>query len=448
MFQQLNLDGDAIEEAADDLLVAFSAAEDRREGFISDHAAVVVAALADAGWSVSDVLAFGEHSELAGLLPESQRGREQAEAKARTIANPWHLLRRDLLSALQPRANQARLDEERDLAAAEKALDALPRTLRASAPRSAAARAPEAFADLGPVAAAKTLPGDLGSMIYAEGATVWFGEPEHGKSLAAQAAAVEAMRAGMRVVHLDGEQGTQDAGPVYAALGVDPAELTSLGLLHYEYDDALNFDGAYLAGLAPSLVIVDSFARLAAARGITDAQYAAQGNLMNELQAFGLRNACAVLVIDHTTKSPGKGDRYAVGGGSKLGAARGQYFVKRERKFTPDKAGVVSFTNVKGRRPGLPSWLRLEVGGEGYEKISFRPSLDKSVPADRIELDVHEFVRAQAVPLSRNKIRQAITGKNDVIDAATDRLVARGVLREVRTGAHAKFEATPEAPES
>jgi hypothetical protein len=357
----LTVDLEAIEAAASDLLAALYAADDRSDGFKTERAPVIVAALADCGWSVGDVLAFGADSELAALLPETQRDRELAESNA-------------------------------------------------------------------------------------EGATVWFGEPEHGKSLAAQAAAVEAMRAGLKVVHLDGEQGSQDAGAAYLALGANPAEQASLGLLHYEYDDAINFDGAYLAGLAPSLVIVDSFARLAAARGITDAQYAAQGNLMTELQAFGLRNGCAVLVIDHTTKSPGKGDRYAFGAGSKLGAARGQFFVKRERKFSPDKAGAVSFTNVKGRRPGLPDWQRFEVGGQGVETISFRASLDKSVPADRIELDVLEFVRAQGKPLSQNKIRQSITGKNDVIDAATDRLVKRGALREVRTGVYPKFEAVPETP--
>lgn len=434
---------DKIEEVAYDLAGALYAADERRDGFLASHAPAVIAALADAGWSVADVLAFGAESELAALLPDSPRDREIAERNARGIANPWRALGDALLAALEPRGNQPTGEEREDLATARRALEILPGLLRDGAPRSARRRAPFAFATLGSVAQApKMLPGQLGAMVYAQGATVFYGEPEHGKSLAAQEVAVEAMAAGLKVVHLDGEQGGEDAGANYLALQAVPADLASQGLLHYEYDPAINFDADYLAAQRPGLVIVDSFARLAQARGVGDGQYTAQGNLVSELQAFGLQHGCAVLVIDHSARNAD--DRYAVGGGSKLAAARGQWKVKRERKFTPDTAGVVSFTNTKARRAGVPPGLRFACGGEGIERFSFRPVLDKSIPADRIELDILEFARRAAKPLSKNAIRQGVDGNNGAIDAGVDRLVKRGALGEVSTGVHPKFEATSE----
>ena len=384
-----------VDEAAWDVLMALP------EHFIEQHATVFAAAILDAGWTLDEARFYSELADLVGEPPAA-------------VDRPWRALENST-RAVVGRA-------ERD--AAVQAIHNLRRVL-------AAAREEDAwtFSDLSDDLDASVpgyAPGALAErIVYGEGLTTFVGHGGCGKSTIAQAIALDAMRAGLFVVHLDWEQGQRAALRKYAQLGAGMDELR--GNLGYLWQaGALTIDRLrQLADGRDALVLVDSFSKAATAAGLSGTDWQGHGALANDLNAFGVEMCCPVVLIDHRAKRDGKGTRWADGAHGKYDAASAQWNVDVARRFDERTLGEVVLTNVKARHGALDTHARIALGGDGLDRIRLRRVAKGDAPALKVERDVIAFLRAAAGPLTMTAIeRDGHCGKATAVREAVKRLAA------------------------
>lgn len=375
---------------------------------IYDHdAAVLAAALIDAGWTLEAA---------ARWLPDfaiwSERERPSITAAANKITAPWE-----------------RLGEVGGRAAAEAR-----QALEEAAPTVAEDSGDWTASDFDAVdleAPVSFVPGPLADrVIFAEGLTTFAGEGDTFKSTIAQAVALDAVRAGVFVVHIDYEQGPKLTARKYARLGATGEERQVLASGHFWQPGAIT--PAKLATVIngrEALVIIDSFSKAADAAGLGSTDWPAHGAFANDLNAFGVEHECAVLLIDHQANDT----KYADGAKGKFYAASAQWRVQVPARKRPTEhvPGEATLTKTKhGREGGLDTHARYGLGGDGLDKIRVR-RLDAgdATPLAK-DLQIIEFLRAHhedggdPLPLDRIAHKDAVKGRATEVRNAVKRLAA------------------------
>ncbi len=288
-----------------------------------------------------------------------------------------------------------------------------------------------AFEDVTAVApyAIEFAPGKLAEGVIPDaGVTGLIGHGGMGKSTFAQAVAVDALRAGRTVVHLDWEQGRDIAIAKYRQLDATDEDLSRL---RYVWTPSrITRERLHAAADGDDvLVLVDSFAKAAAAAGLSGTDWAGHGALVNELNAFGVEYGAPVLLIDHLNREGTRSTKMADGSHGKYDSASASWTLTATKKFGPSVRGEILLVNGKAVRVGeLEDEVRYGIGGDGVDRVRIERAAAGQVQADAIEERILSFLGDQDEPASKTAIAEGVRGKAIDIRSAVDRLEAAGKL--------------------
>lgn len=273
------------------------------------------------------------------------------------------------------------------------------------------------------------------------------GETESLKSWLVLIAAAQEVNAGEHVVFVDYEDSAPSVVGRLLALGVPRHRLAS-GLeqrFHYvRPHEALTREGMHALAPAmrqgPTLAVLDGVTEGMALHGLdplsnTDvaAWYAAVARPL-------ARTGCAVVMIDHVTKSREERSRWAIGAQHKMAGLDGAaYTVELVRPFGRGLTGM-AHVRVAKDRPGrvrehargtLIADLHLESlpNGDVDHRLAPPPGADTDGPSTFVPTAVMEKVSLALEDhpgLSKNAVRAAVRAKNDVIDLALELLISGG----------------------
>jgi hypothetical protein len=286
------------------------------------------------------------------------------------------------------------------------------------------------------------------------------GESESGKSLVAQAQAANVLAEGGRVLYIDYES---DAPAVVGRLRELGASAEAIRTrFHYIHPEVSPFSRDVeteawmgLLGNRYDLAVID---------GVTDAlgTNGVKSNDNDDIAGWyrriprpiAKRTGAAVVLIDHVTKDPDSRGRFALGGQAKMNALDGAaYTVEVTKALGRGLKGSVSLRVAKDR----PGGVRGHCG-------SFR-AIDRTQEAARVTVDsttpnrivvtveapqgaatesgeppqfrptfimekVSRFLMVAGGEISQNKLRDGVSGKATVIDAAVRILTAEGYVGE------------------
>jgi len=195
-------------------------------------------------------------------------------------------------------------------------------------------------------------------LFYAGQINILMGDPEGGKTLLAQAGAVQALNAGQRVAMIDCDHnGIAATVARLLDLGASEAALRSPATFRYCDPDDADHVAAVVRDLrvwTPHVVIVDSIGELLP-------MYGANSNNADEYTGVNravlvplARVGAAVIGIDHLAKNPESRQMGATGTGAKKRTVGGTALrVTVTETFAPGKGGAAHVTIVKDRHGGL-----------------------------------------------------------------------------------------------
>lgn len=288
-----------------------------------------------------------------------------------------------------------------------------------------------------------------------------FGEPGSGKSLVAQAVAVEVLQAGERVCYLDFESRATSVLARLRALGATVEQIRA-GLDYIRPHHGLTAVPdirAYRDILARTyaLAIID---------GVTEAMSLVSGHVNGSpdapvvhfnrqlSRALADSTGAAVVMIDHVTKSKDTRGRYGYGSQHKLGVTRGTSFAVSALQLPmPGRIGRVELRLTKDNEGGLGPHCGPVINGaqhaatftfnatgedgqttvrvqapsaEGEDRAPFRPTI-KMEQASRALEDA-------GVDLSQVSITSSIGGNKEAAIAAIAVLVSEGYVHRYARG--------------
>jgi hypothetical protein len=188
-----------------------------------------------------------------------------------------------------------------------------------------------------------------------------FGEPGSGKSLVAQAVAVEVLQAGGRVCYLDFESRGASVLARLRALGATVEQILA-GLDYIRPDSGLTA----VPDLRAYREVLARTYTLAVIDGVTEAMALVSGQVngtpdapvvhFNRQLSRALADCtgAAVVMIDHVTKSKDTRGRYSYGSQHKLGVTRGTSFAVSALQLPlPGRIGKVELRLTKDNEGGL-----------------------------------------------------------------------------------------------
>jgi len=196
-------------------------------------------------------------------------------------------------------------------------------------------------------------------LFYRSKVNVLLGKPEAGKSLVAQAAAVEAITAGGHVVYLDHESDVVSVAARLVALGADPDGLETR--LHYQNPHG-PFAGEerevlldYLDNLRPTLVIVDGLIAAMSAQGLEVNSNKDAATIFRDYLDPLCGCGAAEVLIHHLAKGSGEGAT-GLGATTLTALARGVHIgvtTEDKARHTPGKHGHSTLTILKDNDGGV-----------------------------------------------------------------------------------------------
>lgn len=290
------------------------------------------------------------------------------------------------------------------------------------------------------------------------------GESEHGKSLVAQAIAVQVLQDGGTVLYLDFEKSPGTVAARLQALGlragVQPAGLTYVGPQAGLALVQNSSDYRRLWSQPWTLVIIDG---VTAAMGliaghVTGGPEAPWTHFYSQLpRRLAERTGAAVVLIDHVTKSQGPDNRYGYGSVHKLNAMTGVAFLCKAPN-PPDigRTGQVELIGTKDSESGLKrhcprpvnhlwpaatfhfdstkstedvavtDWQILAPSASTGTRAAFRPTA--------LMERASKYLEDGSGPLSRTNLLVGMGGKRDYAIAALDVLISEGYVNRVTKG--------------
>ena len=282
----------------------------------------------------------------------------------------------------------------------------------------------------------------VGGLLYRGARHVFSGEPESGKTFAAFALGLEAIRACGRILHLDFEMYAARTRERLREMGATDDELACW--VHVE-PDAPPRDGdlAALLALDPTFAIIDAAAGAYDMAGLDD-------NARKDVERFARmivrplsRADVGTIVIDHVTKSKETRGRFAIGSERKVGGVDVHLGFEAVRPLHRGATGLVKITTAKDRFGFLPrphaadlelvsdpetnaiTWtLRPAAQHDpADEAASFRPT----VLMERVSI----YLEQSSGQMSRNTIETDVKGNREYIRVALNVLTREGYVREV-----------------
>lgn len=287
-------------------------------------------------------------------------------------------------------------------------------------------------------------------ILYAGRVTWWTGEPEAGKTLIALKFAVDLIRAGHKVMHVDEEIGLGMLVDRLVSLGAEANNVTE-NYLYYEFP-ALSTDDEDVSALfrvvareKPVLIIMDSAADLLRQAGLDeDDNIAVTGWIKDVLEPMANEYGAAVLVIDHVTKS-NDNRKWARGAGAKKAKAKAAWNVEKVHDFDKQTVGTVRLRKTKDTLGRLPSQHMIRIGGKSDGsivcEINTPPKtngtvlkLEDATVEGRILAYLQENALGDESSVSVRTIREGVKAKATTVKPALDELVDRGVGVQVIEG--------------
>jgi hypothetical protein len=290
------------------------------------------------------------------------------------------------------------------------------------------------------------------------------GESEHGKSLVAQAIAVQVLQEGGTVLYLDFEKSPGAVAERLQALGlrtgVQPAGFTyvgpqaGLGALQNSSDYRRLWSQPW------TLIVID---------GVTAAMGLIAGHVPGGPEApwsyfyaqlprrLAERTGAAVVLIDHVTKSQGADNRYGYGSVHKLNAMTGVAFLCKAPS-PPDigRTGQVELIGTKDSESGLKRHCPRAVNhlwpAATFMFDSTKSTADVAVTDWQIQAPsastgtrgafrptalmerASKYLEDETGPLSRTNLLVGMGGKRDYAIAALDVLISEGYVNRVTKG--------------
>lgn len=208
------------------------------------------------------------------------------------------------------------------------------------------------------------------------------GESESGKTWLALHAAAQVLNGGGRVVYIDYEDSAQTLVERLLALGVGKLSIGTqcLYLSPTGWDlMAMDFHKQVLPGVA--LVVVDGVTEAMASMALDPLDASDVAHWARRLRTFASAG-CAVVQIDHVTKSAEGRGRYALGSVHKLNSVDGAaYIVKGIKPFGRGMTGLSRISVAKDR----PGAVRGACGGNRVGDLHLASDPDTGAVALRLD---------------------------------------------------------------
>lgn len=281
----------------------------------------------------------------------------------------------------------------------------------------------------------------IGGLLYRGTRHVFSGEPESGKTFAAFALGLEAIRAGGRILHLDFEMYAVRTRERLREMGATDAELAHW--VHVE-PDAPPGPGQLdaLLALDPTFAIIDAAAGAYDMAGLDD-------NARKDVERFARmivsplsRAGVGTVVIDHVTKNKETRGRFTIGSERKIGGADVHLGFEAVKPIYRGATGLVKITTAKDRFGYLPrphaADLELVSDPETHAITwTLRPAAQRAEqgeattfrPTGQMER-ISRYLESRAEPASRADVEASIPGKRDYKRIALDALAQGGYVSE------------------
>jgi hypothetical protein len=264
-------------------------------------------------------------------------------------------------------------------------------------------------------------------------------EPEAGKGWLALAAAAERLRAGEPVLYVDFEDTPENIVDRLLALGVEPARIDRW-FSYVRPEDPLA-DGSLDPLLATTyrLAIFDGITEALALLGLDMASNTDVAQLYKQLARPFVRAGAAVVLIDHVVKDRESRGRYGIGAQHKLAGVDVAYRLDVARPFGRGREGLVKVTVCKDRPGSIRQYsadndriamMRLTSGADGSVKVTLEPpdsAPHKWRPTHYMER-VSVGIEGASEALTRRRIRDTVTGKDEHVLTALDVLISEGYV--------------------
>lgn len=205
-------------------------------------------------------------------------------------------------------------------------------------------------------------------LIYAKRLHSLSSEPGDGKTLCALWAALEVGRQDRPVLYLDAENGPALIAERLEELGAEPDGLDEW--FHYHPAPEISLDADSLAALRatienvrPALAVFDSLPDFLALAGLDENSAGDVTRWILKVPQLIKDAGCAVLLLDHVTKSVEGRGRYARGSGAKLAKMDVAWSLSRTMPFDRERVGEITLSLRKDREAYLPTRQKFSVGG-------------------------------------------------------------------------------------
>lgn len=281
----------------------------------------------------------------------------------------------------------------------------------------------------------------VGGLLYRGARHVFSGEPESGKTFAAFALGLEAIRRGGRILHLDFEMYAARTRERLREMGASDDELACW--VHVE-PDAPPRDGDLesLLALEPTFAIIDAAAGAYDMAGLDD-------NARKDVERFARmivrplsRAGVGTVVVDHVTKSKETRGRFAIGSERKVGGVDVHLSFEAVKPLHRGATGLVKVTTAKDRDGYLPRPHAAEIEFVSDPETNaitwtIRPAAQRDEQAEATTFRpttlmerVSRYLELRAEPASRAAVEDAVHGKRDYVRLALDVLTRERYIRE------------------
>lgn len=219
-------------------------------------------------------------------------------------------------------------------------------------------------------------------LLYAGKIHAFNGEPESGKSWAAQYAVVQAITAGQDVTYLDFEDSPQSVLGRLLALGASPVDITT----HFTYiqpdrplsDEAKTLLREHFRTHRPLLAVIDGVTEAMSTLGLEPLDNADTAHFFRVLPRPLAKLGAAVVLVDHVVKDSEDRGRWAIGAQHKMAALTGAAFtIDIVKPFGRNMSGFAKMTVTKDR----PGYIREHARGSLVAELHIISAEDGSVTA-------------------------------------------------------------------
>jgi hypothetical protein len=285
--------------------------------------------------------------------------------------------------------------------------------------------------------AEKPLPPAIAGLVYSGGRHVISGPPESAKTLLMLIIALEHIRAGGIVAHLDFEMGAIATRAMLDDLG---ASLEEIGGIYYVEPDRppdpiQDLDDLFDAGV--TLALIDAAAGAYDVSNLDDNKRADAERFARAWIRPLWERGVTTLVGDHVVKSGENRGKFAIGSERKIGQADVHLGLEVVKSLHRGSDGLIRIRTHKDRRGYLPRPTAAELDLRSDPETHavtwmFRPASETTngwKPTVLME-KVSRFLEQQPAPVSRNTVESQKLGARDYVRQAMDALAADGYAEE------------------